>query len=96
MEATLGTLERYSHEQSHKIGDITTAVGNWLSGVFGCAHRDMSRPFSRHGESYRVCIACGAHRRFDAQSWKPRGPYFYRPANTAELLEVDCTALRSL
>jgi hypothetical protein len=96
MEATLGTLEQYSGETGHKLENITSVVSNWFSSVFGCAHREMSRPFSRHGESYRVCIACGAHRRFDAQTWNSRGPYFYRPAKTSELLEVDCTALRSL
>ena len=95
MEATLGTLERYSNADSNRIADIPKAVGSWLVGIFGCTHKEMSRPFSRHGENYRVCIGCGAHRRFDTETWKPRGPFYYRAANTSELLEINSSALRS-
>ena len=96
MEATLGTLERYSNGDSRRITDVSRSVGNWFLGIFGCAHKEMSRPFSRHGESYRVCIGCGAHRRFDAQTWKPQGPFYYKVANTSELLETNSSALRSV
>jgi hypothetical protein len=96
MQAVLGTLEHYSSGQSRKLAVITHAVGNWLSDLFGCQHRELSRPFSRHGESYRVCIACGAHRRFDAASWNSRGPFYYRVANTSDLLQADCSAVKRL
>ena len=99
MEATLGTLEQYSNDDSRRIADITRGmtrgVAGWLTGIFGCAHKQMSRPFSRHGESYRVCIGCGARRRFDEQTWKPHGPFYYKPANTSELLETNSSALRT-
>jgi hypothetical protein len=96
MEATLGTLEHYAHDDSKRISDITRLAGNWFLGIFGCAHKEMSRPFSRHGESYRVCIGCGAHRRFDPQTWSPRGPFYFKAANTSELLETNSSALRSV
>jgi hypothetical protein len=95
MEATLGTLERYS-SRSRGLADVAQGLRNWLTRAFGCSHKDLSRPFSRHGESYRVCIACGARRRFDSQTWNSRGPFYYKAANTSELLEVDCTAIRSV
>jgi hypothetical protein len=95
MEATLGTLERYSN-RSRGLTDVTLGVRDWLARVFGCTHKELSRPFSRHGESYRVCIACGARRGFDDQTWNSRGSFYYKAANTSELLEVDCTALRSV
>jgi hypothetical protein len=94
MEATLGTLEHYSNEDSRRISDLTRGVGNWFLGVFGCAHKEMSRPFSRHGESYRVCIGCGAHRKFDPDTWKPQGPFYFNSAKTSELLETNSSALR--
>ena len=96
MEATLGTLERYSNDDSRRIADITRGLGSWLVGIFGCTHKEMSRPFSRQGENYRVCIGCGAHRRFDPQTWDSRGPYYYKAANTSELLEINSSALRSV
>ncbi len=96
MEATLGTLEQYSNDDSRRLGDITRAVGGWLVGIFGCTHKQISRPFSRHGENYRVCIGCGAHRRFDPQTWDSSGPFYYKAANTSELLEINSSALRSV
>ena len=94
MEATLGTLERYSNDGHRRLAEVPRVLGTWLVGVFGCTHKEMSRPFSRHGESYRACIGCGAHRRFDPQTWKPLGPYYFKRANTSELLETNSSALR--
>ena len=85
MEATLGTLEQYSHGESHKLADISTAVSNWVGSIFGCSHREMSRPFSRHGETFRVCIDCGAHRQFDSKTWESSGPYYFKAANAADI-----------
>jgi hypothetical protein len=96
MEATLGTLEQYSNDDSRRIADITRGLGSWLIGIFGCTHKQMSRPFSRQGENYRVCIGCGAHRRFDPQTWDSRGPFYYKAASTSELLEMNTSALRSV
>lgn len=41
-----------------------------------CWHRKMSRPFTRDGETYRVCLRCGMHRRFDLQQWQTKGDYY--------------------
>jgi hypothetical protein len=92
----VATLRDYSRPEPKRGFDVTLALGQWVGKVFGCAHKEMSRPFSRHGEAYRVCIACGAHRQFDQKTWKSRGPFYYKAARTEDLLEADCTALRSL
>jgi hypothetical protein len=42
-----------------------------------CWHRHMSRPFTHDGETYRVCLRCGVHRRFDLDAWKTKGSYYY-------------------
>lgn len=41
-----------------------------------CWHRKLSRPFTRDGETYRVCLRCGMHRRFDLQEWQTKGDYY--------------------
>jgi hypothetical protein len=58
-------------------------VIGWLFGLFrlisklwSCWHRHMSRPFTRDGETYRVCLRCGVHRRFDLDAWKTKGDYY--------------------
>jgi hypothetical protein len=45
----------------------------------------MSRPFTRDGETYRVCLRCGMHRAFDLQNWKTKGPY-YRSSESPRLM----------
>ena len=53
-------------------------AGRAVARVFGCWHRNMSRPFTRDGETYRACVECGARRRFDTERWETVGPH-YRP-----------------
>lgn len=47
---------------------------------FICWHRKMSRPFTRDGETYRVCLRCGIRRQFDLKQWQTKGSY-YRPSS---------------
>ena len=94
MQAVLGAFEHYTRVESNKSPKMTTRLMQGLSKIFGCTHKEMSRPFSRHGEAYRVCISCGAHRRFDERTWNSQGPFYYAEASTSDLLEIDMTALR--
>jgi hypothetical protein len=48
--------------------------------LFGCWHKDLSRPFTNRKSSYRTCLHCGARKRFDAQNLKTFGPFHYPPA----------------
>lgn len=48
--------------------------------IFGCWHQELSRPFTNERESYRVCLHCGAHRRFDTKTFKTYGPYYFSAA----------------
>jgi len=54
-------------------------AGRAVARVFGCWHRNMSRPFTRDGETYRACVECGARRRFDTERWETVGPYYHPP-----------------
>ena len=95
MAAVLGTLENYSQAPVAAKAE-GRGIRDWLATLFGCTHRDLSRPFSRRGQTYRVCINCGAQRRFDAQTWNMRGPFYFEPANTAALSDVSMSALRAV
>ena len=93
MSAVMETLEHYSDGGHTKAMDVTFGLGSWLSRLFGCPHKEMSRPFSRHGETYRVCINCGAQRGFDEETWNFNGPFYFKPARTSDLRDVDLTSL---
>ncbi|MBK9766361.1 MAG: hypothetical protein IPP63_04750 [Chloracidobacterium sp.] len=50
--------------------------------LFGCWHRDLSRPFSSKNGSYRVCLDCGARKEFDISSFRTLGTFYYPPSVT--------------
>jgi hypothetical protein len=52
----------------------------FLGRLFGCYHKNLSRPFNSGEVSYRSCLECGARKRFDPQSLKTFRPFYYPPA----------------
>ena len=60
--------------------------------VFGCWHREMSRPFTLGGQSYRACLDCGARRAFDTENWKMVGAYYYGEPAPSHLPSLMRTA----
>jgi hypothetical protein len=54
-----------------------SATPGWITRLFGCRHREMSRPFSVQGQAYRSCVDCGARRQFNLQRWEMQGDYYY-------------------
>lgn len=55
---------------------LGTRIG-LLGKIFGCWHKEISRPFTNKKGSYRVCLDCGAHRMFDTKSFKTSGTFYY-------------------
>lgn len=65
------------------------AVSGIVTRILGCWHTDMSRPVTRAGETYRVCLGCGARRRFDVRSWRTLGGFYYvSPDKTADTAQT--------
>jgi hypothetical protein len=58
---------------------LLQALTNFLTRLFGCWHLEMSRPFTRQGQTFRTCLGCGARRQFDPRTWETKGG-FYRAA----------------
>ena len=57
-------------------------IGGFLTKMFGCRHKEMSRPLSLYGQTYRTCLACGARRQFNLKNWEMEGDYYYgQPAH---------------
>ena len=50
-------------------------------GIFGCWHRNISRPFTISGRTYEVCLNCGkqfAYRRIDFRQHAPQRDLYDR------------------
>ena len=45
--------------------------------IFGCWHKDLSRPFTNKKVSYRVCTECGARKKFDTKNFKTLGRFYF-------------------
>ena len=58
---------------------LGTRIG-LLVKIFGCWHKDVSRPFTINKGSYRVCLDCGARKMFDTKSFKTLGTFYYPPS----------------
>jgi|GEM_PF-1359315 len=74
------TVPKSAPEQKtawHAIRRFVKPLHFVLALTWTCWHRRMSRPFTRDGETYRVCLRCGIHRRFDLDVWKTKGSYYY-------------------
>jgi hypothetical protein len=84
MQAGQATLKQYNQGAGVNLHELTPSISNWLTRIFGCWHKEMSRPFTHDGESYRVCLDCGARRTFDASRWEMVGDFYYQtPCLTA-------------
>lgn len=70
------TIERVDHRTDTPLG---TKIG-LLGKLFGCWHKDLSRPFTDIRSSYRVCTDCGARTEFDTRNFKTLGTFYYPPS----------------
>jgi hypothetical protein len=77
---TMQTQAAMIEDNSNALKDIPSegGIGNWMTRLFGCWHKEMSRPFASQGQTYRTCLNCGASRRFNVGRWEMQGDFFYR------------------
>ena len=75
MTVNTATLAVQIHNQS--VHWFTKPVVSLVSRMFGCWHLHMAWPIRVGGETYRACLDCGAHRRFDSDSWTTQGPFYF-------------------
>jgi len=82
-----GTMERQIFLEQNAIArrliDVTPEIFGQKIGLidklFGCKHKNVSRPFTRGKVSYRACIECGARTKFETSSFKTVGSFYYAP-----------------
>jgi hypothetical protein len=55
-----------------------------MTKLFGCWHENISRPFVQEQTAYRCCLQCGARKRFDPETLKTYGAFYFPPAVKTE------------
>ena len=58
--------------------DFGSKIGLFAA-IFGCWHKNLSRPFTHGRNSYIVCLNCGARKHFDTDSLKTSGSFCFPP-----------------
>src|SRR5580658_3933229 len=53
------------------LNDMTERLLWTLNVIFGCRHRNMSRPFTCSRQTYEVCLDCGRHLPYSLQTMSP-------------------------
>lgn len=48
-----------------------------IGALFGCWHKQLTRPFSDLKSSYCVCLECGARKTFDTRTFKTSGAFYF-------------------
>lgn len=75
----LGEDVKNSEELNVKDREIFGQKIGFLTTLFGCWHTNVSRPFIRGNTAFRTCLECGARKRFDPQTLKTHGSFYYPP-----------------
>ena len=84
MQSAEAIVENHQKMVTMNASSQTGGLGGFFAKVFGCRHKEMSRPLSLYGQTYRTCLDCGARRQFNLNSWEMQGEYYYgRPVKKA-------------
>jgi hypothetical protein len=52
---------------------------NLVTKLFGCWHKNISRPFIQGETSYRSCLQCGARKQFNPETLETFGSFYFPP-----------------
>jgi hypothetical protein len=50
---------------------ISNAIGFVFEAIFGCRHRDLSRPFTIDAQTYKVCLNCAKQVFYSTERMQP-------------------------
>lgn len=56
-----------------------------FANIFGCEHKNISRPFTTGGTGYRTCLQCGARKQFNLETLETFGSFYYPPVVRSEI-----------
>lgn len=79
MEATLDQRRIAESVLEKTDGSFGSRIG-FLGKLFGCWHKNLSRPFTNRRASYRACLDCGARKEFNTETLSTSGPFYYPPS----------------
>ena len=67
------------------IMDLLTSV---FESLFGCRHSNLSRPFTIHGHTYKVCMDCSGQVFYSRETMKPLSMREVRALHAADAVSA--------
>lgn len=71
--------QRITKDHAQRSRALKDAAQRVVVRLLGCWQHDLSRPFTRDGKTYRVCVKCGLSRDFNLNTWETHGASYALP-----------------
>ena len=79
MQSVAVLNQRMNDDYAQRSRALNQATQRLVNRLLGCWQHDLSRPFTRNGKSYRVCVKCGMSKDFNLSTWKTHGASYALP-----------------
>ena len=79
MQSVAVLNEKMINDHAERSRALNNAAHRLVVRLFGCWQHDLSRPFTRNGKTYRVCVKCGLSRDFNLNTWETHGASYASP-----------------
>lgn len=73
MQSVAVLNDRMNDDYAERSEALSQAAQRLVNRLLGCWQHDLSRPFTRNGKSYRVCVKCGVYKSFNLETWRTQG-----------------------
>ena len=73
MQSVAVLNERMNDDYAERSEALSQAAQRLVNRLLGCWQQDLSRPFTRNGKSYRVCVKCGIYKSFNLETFRTQG-----------------------
>lgn len=82
MQSVAVLNEQMINDHADRSRTLNNAAQRLVVRLLGCWQHELSRPFTRNGKTYRVCVKCGLSRDFNLNTWETHGASYALPPSS--------------
>jgi len=75
----LSKFQSLAHKNINLDPSVFGKKMGFMAKLFGCWHKNLSRPFTQHKTAYRSCLDCGARKQFNPETLETHGKFYFPP-----------------
>jgi hypothetical protein len=81
MQSVATLNQQILNDHAERQRALNSAARQLVLRLFGCWQHELTRPFTRNGKTYRVCVKCGLSRDFNLNTWETHGASYTQPVS---------------